>query len=102
MANKYLKGGALNPVWCAEQDAKIAANSFSNSILDLFNLIDMDINLEIADGVTATISNTRRKEERQMCTIIESNDYEAKFNFIKRHSDTPEDLELAKQIIGLK
>lgn len=57
----------------------------------------------------------RRDYEKQMETMIKNmtggysnNDeksfetLEDKFNFLKAHSDNPEDLELAKQILGIK
>lgn len=101
MANKYLKGGALNPAWCDEQDAELMKESILNNIMDLFNMIDFDLSFEPIEGVNVNISN-RNNKSREMCTIVNTeNDYEAKFNFIKRHSETPEDLQLAREIIGL-
>lgn len=97
MASKYLKGGALNPAWCDEQDAAL----LTESIMELYDLFgdDMDLDLELTEGVNITISN----KNKEMCKIINTeSDYEAKFNFIKNHSATPEDLKLAREIIGLK
>lgn len=103
MARKYLKGGALNPAWCDEQDRESLTESIMDSLCDLFRNIDMDLNLKLAEGVNVTISNKCKEESKEMCTIINTeSDYEAKFNFIKNHSGTPEDLQLAKEIIGLK
>lgn len=100
MASKYLKGGALNPAWCDEQDAAFLKESISESIGSLFSNMMMDIELELAEGVNINVSN---KKLKNMCTVVNTeNDYEAKFNFIKKHSATPEDLELAKEIVGLK
>lgn len=104
MVKKYLKGGALNPAWCDEQDAIIMKGSILDGLYNFFNNnVDIELNLELAEGVHINISNRNKEERKEMCTIINTNnDYESKFNFIKSHSSTPEDLELAKEIIGLK
>ena len=41
MANKYLKGGALNPAWCDEQDAELITGSIVDSLYNLFNNMDI-------------------------------------------------------------
>ena len=104
MANKYLKGGALNPAWCNEQDAEIITNNIMESISGLFDIMDIDLNLQLGEGVCINVSKKcKEKEPMNMCTIIDTeSDYEAQFNFLKNHSGTPEDLQLAKEIIGLK
>ena len=99
MANKYLKGGALNPAWCDEQDAKIETESIINSLYNLFDQLDIDLNIQLGDSIDVSIS--KDKNLKDMCTINIEDNYEAKFKFIKNHSDTPEDLKLAKEIIGL-
>lgn len=76
MAHKYLKGGALNPVWVDEQRANDLAESMLDVAMNIISLIDFN------------------KEAQQ-------NEYETKFNFIKNHSDSEEDKELAKKIIGI-
>lgn len=102
MANKYLKGGALNPVWCDEQDAEIFSESITDSIFNLLDILDINFDLQLMEGVNINVSNKRKDEGRIMCDIINTeNYYEAKFNFIKNHSGTPEDLKLAREIIGL-
>ena len=71
--------------------------------MDIFESddIDADVQINLGEGV---VVNARKKsnsnESRNVC--IAENDYEAKFNFIKQHSDNPEDLKLAREIIGLK
>lgn len=100
MANKYLKGGALNPAWCDEQDALYDAERISDNIMNLLERIAMDMTIDFGGGIVTNVPSVQNKKE--MCIISNVDDYEAKFNFVKRHSDTPEDLELAKQIIGLK
>lgn len=102
MADKYLKGGALNPAWCDEQDRALLTESIKNNLCDLFNNMDIDLNLELAEGVNVIISNKNDDEPKDMCMIDTERDYEAKFNFIKNHSSTPEDLKLAREIIGLE
>ena len=102
MARKYLKGGALNPAWCDEQDAQSLTESIMNAIDSLLDNTDFDINLQLGEGVDISISN-KNNELKNMCNIVNTeNDYEVMFNFLKNHSETPEDLQLAKEIIGLK
>lgn len=98
MAKKYLNGGALNPAWCDEQDEVILSNSIMSGICNLFNNMDIELNVQLMEGVDLNIS----KKANNMCTIIDTNDYEAKFNFIKNHSTSLEELQLAKEIVGLK
>lgn len=104
MARKYLKGGALNPVWCDEQDAAMEAEFIMDSIKLFYDIFDnMDINFNLQLGEVADINISKNRNKKEMCTIVDTeSDYEAKFNFIKNHSSTPEDLELAMKIIGLK
>ena len=104
MARKYLKGGALNPIWCDEQDAAYEAEMITDSMGLLYNIFnEMDINFDFHLGEVADISISNNKPQKNMCTIVNiENDYEAKFNFIKNHSGTPEDLQLAREIVGLK
>lgn len=107
MANKYLKGGALNPAWCDEQDAAIETENIMNSInfLDIFNNIGFDLNLQLGEGVNINITKNR-EPKKEMCTIAntktEYSDAEAKLNYLKYHSNTPEELELSMKLIGLK
>ena len=101
MADKYLKGGALNPAWCDEQDAALMKEEIMDSICNLFDNIDINLDLQLGDAVNVHISNNKELKNN-MCTIIEpEKEYEAKFNFIKRHSDTPENKKLAMEIVGL-
>lgn len=93
---KYLPGGALNPAWVDEQEANHITKNIIDGLWELFNNLDINLNLELTEGVNINISNQNKKD---MCTIV--NDYDQKFDFIKRHSDTPEDLKLAKEIVGL-
>ena len=101
MAKKYLKGGALNPAWCDEQDAEYYSEKAASIVDDLGSIFEnILLELQLGEGVGITVSKNRNQNE--MCTIVDKNDYEAKFNFIKNHSSTPEDLELAMKIVGLK
>lgn len=111
MARKYLPGGALNPEWCDEQDAALLKENVLNNFYDLLefmkgNIYDMNINIPLGGGVDVSLyypNNNTNIQMKEMCTIIDiEKEYEAKFNFIKRHSGTPEDLQLAKEIVGLK
>jgi hypothetical protein len=106
MAEKYLKGGALNPAWCDEQDTAIITEEIMDGLANLFNNLDIELGLQFGEGIDLTISNRQTNIPsmmNNMCTIIDAEkEYEAKFNFIKNHSATPEDLQLAKEIVGLK
>lgn len=105
MAKKYLPGGALNPAWCDEQDIAITTENIMDGLASLFNNLDINFSLQLDEGINLNISNKQQNIEpsNDMCTIINiEEEYEAKFNFIKNHSETPEDLQLAKEIIGLK
>lgn len=101
MASKYLPGGGLNPIWCMEQDIEAETAAITECLDIISNYMDIDLTLQLGEGVTTNIS--RKKELKDMCvTVNTENDYEAKFNFLKKHSETPEDLALAIKIIGLK
>ena len=101
MTRKYLKGGALNPAWCEEQDAAMQAEWICECLEDLFKTgMEMDLNLQLSDAVNVNLSN--RSYEEMFSSMEAESIYEAKFNFIKNHSDTPEDLKLAREILGLK
>jgi hypothetical protein len=106
MAEKYLKGGALNPAWCDEQDTQLIVDEIMDGLANLFDELDIDLELQFGEGIGVNISNrqtTNTPSMNNMCTILDiEEEYEAKFNFLKRHSATPEDLQLAKDIIGLK
>lgn len=103
MSKKYLPGGAINPAWAKEQQVDYIANNITDGLWELFNSIGMELNLELSEGVNLKISN--QNNTKDMCSVEDRgnmNDYlESKFNFIKNHSDTPEDLKLAREIIGL-
>jgi len=100
--NKYLKTGAINPAWAEEEDTEIMSNGITECINKLFDTINLDMDIELAKGVNINISNKQNKQQTEMCSIIPPlNDYESKFEFIKRHSGSPEDLRLAREIVGL-
>ena len=109
MASKYLKGGALNPVWCDEQDAEYMAEQISEEIISLLECTDMSIDMDLGSGVEVHIPG---KSEKIMDALLEDElededvsveeELEAKFLFLKKHSGNPEDLELAKLILGIK
>lgn len=97
---KYLPGGSLNPYWVNEQEQ-------SRLKQDLLEDLNSFVNI-LKDPIFGCISIMKQPVE--MCTIIHNGEQsyrgleqelEAKFNFIKRHSDSKEDLQLAREIIGL-
>lgn len=72
---KYVKGGGLNPFWIDwDMERCSREQQDDNNFADLFD------------------RNINELYEREL---------EAKFQFLKRHSDSEEDLKLAKQILGL-
>ena len=59
MADKYLKGGALNPAWCDEQDAAEMTEDIVGSLIDIFEtdgFEDSNVELELGPGVKLNIS----------------------------------------------
>ena len=100
--NKYLKTGAINPAWAEERDAEIMTNGIMEHIDNLLDSIDLNMDIELAKGVNINVSNKQNKQHTEMCSIVPPlDDYESKFEFIKRHSNSPEDLKLAREIVGL-
>ena len=76
--------------------------SILQSLSNIFEDLDMDFNVQLGDGIDISISKSN-EPSKNMCDVVNTaDDYEAKFNFIKNHSDTPEDLKLAREIIGLE
>lgn len=104
MACKYLKGGALNPSWCDEQDSEEESSYVMDSIALLYEMskemdLNMSVDFQLEEGVVAHLSkNNETKDDACSPEDIEAK-LEAKFNFIRNHNDTPEDLELAIKII---
>lgn len=68
---KYVNGGSINPFWIAEQERKFKDAECNRDI-------SISVNLDIGDDY---------------------NFLEAAFQFLKRHNDSPEDLELAIKVI---
>lgn len=66
---KYVNGGSINPFWITEQEEKRLKDSS----------ISVSINLGIGNE--------------------DDNFLEAAFQFLKRHKDSPDDLELAIKVI---
>lgn len=100
MARKYLKGGALNPAWCDEQDAILERERVARCISALSETMDLEFYLQFSEGMGVV---ARNKEIVDTCSTLDfESEYEEKFNFLKRHSDTEEDLELALKVLGIK
>jgi len=96
MANKYLKGGAINPAWADEQEAdRITEN--------ILNMIESGcvskLLFEAIGGVAIEIENPGSNYEPE--NKSNGNSLEEIFQFIKDHSDNEEDLKLAREIAGL-
>lgn len=114
MAQKYNQFGGLNPVWVAEEDRRLALEQDRELQEANANLIESIRNgfhdvIEAAAEAIRECYNENPKEEKEI--ILETNkvnnsisiedELEAKFQFIKRHSDSDEDLALAKKILGI-
>jgi hypothetical protein len=90
--NKYLPGGSINPAWAREQEVANITNDISNEFYEFINNLEFNFGKE-----EVNVNMIIRKE---MCEICDD-EYERKFNFIRNHSDSPEDLKLAREIIGI-
>lgn len=100
-ANKYLKNGAISPLWqeieyqkaCDKHDIDFAtemAKNITNALNQQggFNFIGMppeDYN-DIYEGEPIIMRNTKQE-------------LEDRFEFLKNHMDNPEELELAKLVL---
>lgn len=105
MADMYVKGGSLNPFWVDEDIDRAIREEFKQ---------DENLQEALTDGLKIALQQSIREvlackareyEENQEEDDEDDEDYldelEAKFQFIKRHSDNPNDLELAKKILGI-
>lgn len=103
MADMYVKGGSLNPFWVDEQIDKAAKREFEEYMgtvsEGLTNTLREVIN-EFSDEISEYYDEEDDEEEKDEKVNI-ADELEAKFQFIKRHSDDPEDLALAKKILGI-
>jgi hypothetical protein len=96
MSKKYLPGGSLNPYWVLNQKKQI----HDNEEVELGNELDDILEDCTIDRDVATI------EMRKLTPVVRvpitlNDELEAKFNFVKRHSKDPNDLQLAREIVGL-
>lgn len=96
--DKYLKGGSLNPAWVDEQERQQIVDDIMDGLEELIECFGAKINMNLAEGIDLSLTNIT---DSSMPSINSVNELEAKFNFIKNHSDNPEDLKLAREIIGL-
>ena len=94
--DKYLKGGSLNPAWVNEQEKQNIVDSIKDGLEELAECIDVKINMSLAEGIDLSLANRCIDHSTSSIDSLED-----KFNFIKRHSDNPEDLKLAREIVGL-
>lgn len=96
MCEKYLPGGSLNPYWVLNQKQQINAKEEAELEEGLMEALESCS----VDPDAAMIEMCKLVPfERVPITLDE--ELETKFNFIKRHSDNPEDLQLAREIAGL-
>lgn len=108
MSRKYIHGGGINPRWVLEQEQakqkkeqeeyelvlKEREDYKINKLKDMVKELSYSASIQLKNGINATINNN--EGNYQNYTL------EDKFNFLKAHSDNPEDLELAKQILRIK
>lgn len=99
MADMYVKGGSLNPFWVDEQIDKAAKKEFKEYIGTVSEGLTNTLR-EVINEFSNEISEYYDEEEEDEKVNI-ADELEAKFQFIKRHSDDPEDLALAKKILGI-
>ena len=104
MADMYVKGGSLNPFWGDEQIDKAAKKEFKEYMgtvsEGLTNTLREVIN-EFSNEISEYYAEEGDEEEEDDEKVNIADELEAKFQFIKRHSDDPEDLALAKKILGI-
>lgn len=91
---KYVKGGGLNPFWM-EYEIERYSKENSNDYHD--DNTDDNIMCEIIDLIDDYVNNYCDDND----DISYEDKLEADFQFLKRHSDSEEDLKLAKQILGI-
>lgn len=102
----YLKNGSLNPFWVDEdidrhakkefeEYASYLSKCFRNSLKSAIDECRDDINA-LAEEYDDDEDDDDEEEETDIGAELE-----AKFQFIKRHSNDPDDLELAKKILGI-
>lgn len=78
--NMYNPGGGLNVFWVDEDMERIRKEKIKEEMQ-----FYKDLEREFRDSNSSDIDY----------------ELEAKFEFLKKHSDNPEDLELAKKILGI-
>lgn len=115
MARKYVPGGGmgcgLNPIWCKEQDQKIQEQKIRQIIQDVGSSCDFSVSFDVGNtAVTISKNNLQNmgNNGKMEQLMDENSEYyktlkslEAKFQFIKNHSQNEEDLELARKIAEL-
>lgn len=107
--NKYASdgSGALNPFWVNEQqfqkqlDDYVYAYNYLNDNIgnNSYNYSD-SCNDDSIEDILNDIINEAIEESKPMCRIVDNQiTLEDQFNFLKSHSDSKEDLELAEKIL---
>ena len=103
MADMYVKGGSLNPFWVDEDIDRCAKEEFKENMQYLSNQFRDSIKKvidEFRDEINELNDDEDEDDEEEENDDIAA-ELEAKFQFIKRHSDNPDDLALAKKILGI-
>lgn len=95
-SNKYNPGGGLNYFWVEEEIERIRKEKMREEMEDCGESIE-----SIMEDFASNLLKSMAKVPVCNNDGNINNELEAKFQFIKNHSDNPEDLELAKKIIGI-
>jgi hypothetical protein len=107
MPEKYVRGGNINPFWVMAEREKImeekALKKNNAKFYAELEKITKEYKEEVRKEVREELLQEFKEKHKQMVHEADSmpNDYDAKFQFLKSHSDTPEDLALAKSILGI-
>ena len=92
---EYTPCGGISQLWLYEKEKEREEKEreeCENSIANIVKNISYGVSAQLRNGTKIDINNNNNN----------SITLEDKFNFLKAHSDNPEDLELAKQILGIK
>lgn len=107
---KYNQQGGLNGIWVAIEEA----NYLEQRELEMHRR-HAEINHRYSNGIVNNYYNYQKIDNdildnkstngdlNQMCRfVVFKKELEDSFSFLKAHSDTPENLELAKEVLRLK
>ena len=106
--NKYASdgSGALNPFWVGEQeynrqlDDYLYAYDYINDYFDNQSVTKSYLTDEDVDTFMSLLADEAVEKSKPICRVIDNQiTLEDQFNFLKAHSDSKEDLELAEKVL---